>query len=61
MLALVAEDLKRFIEDRSQLGKDRAATNATTFVMLDFWLWDTHPIQFPIDVLPTQRYRMMFG
>jgi hypothetical protein len=30
-------------------------------VMLDFWLWDTHPIQFPIDVLPTQRYRMLFG
>ena len=34
---------------RSQLGEDRAATNATTFVMLDLRFWNTHPIHFPID------------
>jgi|688.fasta_scaffold97433_5 hypothetical protein len=33
ILALVAEDLERFVEDR-------ATTNATTFVMLDLRLWD---------------------
>ena len=37
---------------RSLLGKDWAATNATTFVMLDLWLRDANPIHFPIDVLP---------
>ena len=49
---LVAEDLERFVQDRSKLREDWAATNATTFVMLDFWLRDAHPIQFPIDVFP---------
>ena len=53
ILALVTEDLERFVEDRSKLGEDRAATNATAFVMLDLRLWDAHPIHFPIDVLPT--------
>ena len=56
-LALVAKDLEGFVEDRSQLGEYRAATNATAFVMLDLWLWNAHPIHFPVDVLPTQRER----
>ena len=51
ILALVAEYLERFIEDRSQLREDRAATNAPAFVMLDLWLRDAHPIHFPIDVI----------
>ncbi|MFM9064846.1 MAG: hypothetical protein ACKOOI_17675, partial [Pirellula sp.] len=41
VFALVAEDLERFVEDRSQLGKDRATTNATTFVVLD---WSLAPV-----------------
>ncbi|MFN7890127.1 MAG: hypothetical protein ACK5OC_07550 [Pirellula sp.] len=48
-----SEDLERFVEDRSQLGEDRAATNATTFVMLDLRLWDAHAVHLPIDVLPS--------
>jgi hypothetical protein len=43
--------------DRSQLWKDRATANATAFVVLDLRFWHTHPIQFPIDVFPTQRER----
>jgi hypothetical protein len=43
ILGFVAEDLERFVENRLQLGKDRAATNATTFVMFDFWLWNAQP------------------
>ena len=31
----MSKDLERFVEDRTQLGKDRAAANAATFVMLD--------------------------
>ena len=37
---LIAEDLERFIEDRSKLRQDRATANATAFVMLDLWLLD---------------------
>ena len=50
VFALVAEDFESFVEDRSQLGEDRAATNATTFVVLDLWLRDAHPVHFPVDV-----------
>jgi phosphatidylserine decarboxylase len=50
VLALVAKDLKSFVEDRSQLREDRATTNATAFVVLDLRLWDAHSIHFPIDV-----------
>ena len=35
---LITEDLECFVEDRSQLGKDRATANATTFVVLDLRL-----------------------
>jgi len=38
IFALVAKDLERFVEDRSNLGKDRATTNPTAFVVLDFQL-----------------------
>ena len=48
----MAKDLARFVEDRTKLGEDRAAANATAFVMLDFWLWNAHPIHFPVDVFP---------
>ncbi len=57
ILALVAEYLKRFVEDRSKLREDRATANATGFVVLHLWFGDAHPIHFPIDVLPTQRQR----
>jgi hypothetical protein len=57
VFALVAEDLEGFVEDRSQLGEDRATANATAFVMLNLRLGDAHPVHFPIDVLPTQRQR----
>ena len=40
ILALIAEYLEGIVEDRSQLGEDRATTNATNFVMLDLRLWD---------------------
>jgi hypothetical protein len=53
VFALITEDLERFVEDRSKLREDRAATNATAFVTLDLRLRDAYPIQFPIDVLPT--------
>ena len=49
-LAFAPEDLGRFVQDRSKLREDRAVANATTFVMLDFRLGDTHPIHLPIDV-----------
>jgi hypothetical protein len=49
VLALIAEDLEGFVEDRSKLGEDRAATNATTFVMLELRLRNTHAVHFPID------------
>jgi hypothetical protein len=35
---LITEDLERFVQDRSNLGKDRATANATAFVMLDLRL-----------------------
>jgi hypothetical protein len=38
----VAKDLERFVEDRTPLGEDWAATNPATFVVLDLWLRDTH-------------------
>ena len=38
IFALVSNDLKRFVEDRTQLGKDRAAANAKDFVVLDLRL-----------------------
>ncbi len=53
ILALIAKDLEGFVEDRSQLGENRATANATAFVVLDFRLGDAHPIHFPIDVFPT--------
>ncbi len=53
IVAFVPEDLERFIEDRSQLRKDWAATNPATFVVLDLWLGDAHPVQLPIDVFPS--------
>ena len=57
VLALIAEYLEGFVEERSQLGEDRSTANATTLVMLDLRLRDAHPIHLPIDVLPTQRER----
>jgi hypothetical protein len=45
------KDRERFVKDRSQLGKDRTTANPTSFVVLDLWLGNTHPIQFPIDVI----------
>ena len=51
VFALVTEDLEGFVEELSTVGKDRAATNATAFVMLDLWLWNTHSVHFPIDVV----------
>ena len=55
--ALITEDLERFVQDRSRIGrssgKDRAVANDTTFMILDLWLWDAHSIHFPIDVLPS--------
>jgi hypothetical protein len=44
IFAFVSQDLERFIEDRTLLRKDWAATNTTTFVVFDLWLRDTHPI-----------------
>jgi hypothetical protein len=44
VFALVSEHLERFVEDRSQLGKDWAATNTAAFVVLDLWLRDAHSI-----------------
>jgi len=55
IVALVAKDLEGFVEDRTQLGKDWATTNPAAFVMLDLWLWNAHPVQLPIDVVPSQR------
>ena len=52
ILALVAEDLEGLVEDRSKFGEDRATANATTYVMFDLRLWDTHTIHFPTDVVP---------
>jgi hypothetical protein len=40
-----SKDLERFVEDRSQLGKDRAAANPAAFVVLDLWLRDAQPNQ----------------
>ena len=51
ILALIAEDLERFIEDRSQLGEEhRAATIAKDLLMLHLRIWDAHPVDFPIDL-----------
>ncbi|MBM3967493.1 MAG: hypothetical protein FJ308_20920 [Planctomycetes bacterium] len=57
ILALGAEDLESFVQDRSEFWKDRATANATSFMVLDLRLWDAHSVHFPIDVLPTQRQR----
>ena len=46
---------RRLHRDRSQLRKDRAATDSPTFVVLDLWLRDAHSVQFPVDVVPSQR------
>ena len=51
VFALVTEDLEGFVQDRSKLREDRAVANATAFVMLDLWLWNTHSVHFPIDVV----------
>ena len=50
VLALIAEDLEGFVEDWSQLGEDRAATNAKALVMFHSRIRDAHPVDFPIDV-----------
>ena len=55
--ATFSEDLKSFIEDRSQLRKNRTTPNPAALVVLDLRFWDAHPIHFPIDVLPAQRQR----
>jgi hypothetical protein len=52
-----SQDLEGFVKDRPKLRKDRAATNAPAFVMLDLRFWDAHPIHFPIDVVPSKRQR----
>ena len=36
VFALVAKDLEGFVEDRTQLRKDRTATNSMSFMVLDF-------------------------
>jgi hypothetical protein len=51
-LVLVAEDLEGFVEDRSQLREDRAATNATAFVMLDLSVLEYSFDSFPNRCLP---------
>ena len=48
ILALIAKDLEGFVEDWDQLREDRAAANATTFIMLNVRLGDAHSIHFPI-------------
>jgi hypothetical protein len=55
MFALVSEDLEGFVKDGSQFGKDWAAANAATFVVLDLLHGDAHPIHLPIDVVPAKR------
>ncbi len=45
VFALVSEDLEGFVEDRSQLWKDRATANPTAFVVLDLWLGDAHSVR----------------
>jgi hypothetical protein len=51
VFAFVPEDLEGFVEDRSQLRKDRTTANPSAFVMLDLRLRDTHPVQLPVDVV----------
>jgi len=55
ILALVAEYLEAFVEDRSQFREDRATTNATAFVMLDLGLWNADWVHFPSDVIQPSR------
>jgi len=55
--ATFSEDLERFVEDRSQFRKDRAATNPAAFVVLDLGLWNAHSVHFPVDVVPAKRQR----
>mgnify|MGYP003341451441 CR=1 FL=1 len=55
VFTLVAEDLEGFVEDGSQLGKDRATTNPTTFVVFYLRLWNAHPVYLPVDVVPAKR------
>ena len=50
VFALVTEDLEGFVEDRTQLWKDRVATNAKDLLMLHLRIWDAHPVDFPIDL-----------
>jgi hypothetical protein len=51
--ATIPKELERFVEDGSKLGKDRTTANAAAFVVLDHWLRDTHPVHFPVDVVPS--------
>ena len=44
VFALLTEDFERLVEDRSQRGKDWAATNTAAFVVLDLWLRDARSI-----------------
>jgi hypothetical protein len=55
--ATFSKDLERVVEDRSQFGKDRTAANPATFVVLDPWLRDTHPVHLPVDLVPAKRQR----
>jgi hypothetical protein len=50
ILALITENLKGFIEDRSQLGENRATANAKALVMFHLQIWDAHLVDFPIAV-----------
>jgi hypothetical protein len=56
VLALGSKDLKRFVEDQSQLWENRAASNPTTMVMGYLGLRNTHPVHFPVDIVPAERF-----
>lgn len=57
VLALGSKDLKRFVEDQSQLWENRATSNPTTMVMGYLGLRNAHSIHFPIDIVPAERQR----
>lgn len=58
IFAFVTEDLEGFVQDRSKLREDQAATNATTFLMLDLRFRDARPMHFPIDFFPCRLSRV---
>jgi hypothetical protein len=55
--ATIAKDFEGLVLDRTQFRKDRTTANPTSFVVLDLWLRDAHPVQFPVDVVPAKRQR----